>query len=45
MIYDGHKCPLCGRSQIYYMHTWLCPRCNSLEIEELSIDRRMIKDE
>lgn len=42
---DKHFCPLCGRNQIYHYDTWLCPHCNSLEIDELSTIFRIMRSD
>ena len=38
-----HKCPICKGKQIYYMDTWLCPKCQWEVIYELNFDRRDVK--
>ena len=36
---DEHKCPNCGRNQLYYEFTWLCPLCDKYQIYDLRYDR------
>lgn len=44
-INDGfeHRCPLCGRQQLYYVYTWLCPKCDWEVINELWYEYHVIK--
>lgn len=42
-LHDSHKCPICKGKQIYYMDTWLCPKCDWQVIMELKFDRDDVK--
>jgi len=38
-----HICPICGRNQICYYDTWLCPKCNWMQIDDLTFGMKYYK--
>jgi ribosomal protein L37AE/L43A len=41
---DKHVCPLCGRNQVLFWNTWLCPQCDSFVLHELVNDKEMMEE-
>lgn len=40
---DLHKCPTCGKTQVYYVDTWLCPDCDWKVIWDLYYEHNVRK--
>ena len=42
-IEDKHICPLCGKEQMYYCETWVCPKCDASQVWDMWWDYQVKK--